>query len=158
MTCPICAWPEGSQDYPLLLETLHWRVVLAPNQALLGRCVVQLKRHEGDLAAQTETELIEWLELVGRLERALRTAFGATMFNWSCYMNHSYREEPYLPHIHWWAVPRYAREVSFAGQTFTDPTFGEPYEHGRYITVGRAAQDAIVTRLREALGTSPSHA
>ena len=154
MACPICAWPQGSDDYPLLLETHHWRFVLAPNQSLLGRCVVQPRRHEGDLAHLTGEELGEWLVLVGTLERALRAAFGATMFNWSCYMNHSYREEPFEPHIHWWAVPRYAQETAFAGATFTDPTFGDPYPHGRYITVGDDVRAAIVTRLREALEAS----
>lgn len=152
MACPICAWPSSSDDYPLILETPHWRVVLAPNQSLLGRSVVQLRRHEGDLANQTADELGEWLEIVGRFEQALRAAFGATMFNWSCYMNHSYRAEPYEPHIHWWAVPRYALEVSFAGQTFRDPTFSDPYPHERYITVSDNVRAAIVARLREALG------
>lgn len=151
MACPICAWPQGSQDYPLLLETPLWRVVLAPNQALLGRCVVQLKRHEGELAHQTEAETREWLELVRRLEPALRKAFGATMFNWSCYMNHSYRVKPYEPHIHWWVVPRYEAAVAFAGLRFTDPTFGEPYEHGRYITVSDELRATVVARLKAAL-------
>lgn len=117
---------------------------------------MQLKRHEGDLAHLTGDELGEWLVLVGTLERVLRAAFGATMFNWSCYMNHSYREEPFEPHIHWWAVPRYAREVLFMGQTFTDPTFGDSYPHGRYITVSKTVRAVIVTRLQGALAASQS--
>ncbi len=153
MACPICAWPKGGDDYPLLLETTLWRVVLAPNQALLGRCVLQLKRHLGDLADLTQAELAEWLDLVVRLERALQEAFGATMFNWSCYMNHSYREVPYEPHIHWWAVPRYEQDVSFAEQRFTDPTFGEPYPHERFITVPDDVREAIRARLQSVLGT-----
>ena len=59
MACPICAWSAADRDYPLLFETELWRVVLAPNQALLGRCVVHLKRHEGDVANQTEAEVRE---------------------------------------------------------------------------------------------------
>lgn len=154
MNCPICAWPRGSQDYPLLYETPLWRVVLAPNQSLLGRCVVQLKRHEGSLANLTEAELGEWLGIVGRLESVLRRAFRATMFNWSCYMNHSYRAEPFKPHLHWWAVPRYERPISFAGQLFTDPTFGESYEHGRYLTADADLQANIVAHLKWALGAT----
>lgn len=76
MVCPICAWSPAELHYPFLFETELWRVVLAPNQSLLGRCVVQLKRHEGDLANQTEAELREWLKVVGILEAALRSAFG----------------------------------------------------------------------------------
>ncbi len=100
MACPICAGSSTELHYPFLFETELWRVVLAPNQSLLGRCVVQLKRHEGDLANQAEGELREWLKVVGILEAALRSAFKPTMFNWSCYMNHSYRVQPYEPHIH----------------------------------------------------------
>lgn len=151
MACPICAWSPIEQDYLFLFETQLWRVVLAPNQSLLGRCIVQLKRHEDDLAKQTEAELEEWLNIVKVLEPALQSAFGATMFNWSCYMNHSYRTKPYEPHIHWWAVPRYQQPVFFGGQRFTDPTFGEPYEHGRYITVTSDLRGNIVARLQQAV-------
>lgn len=151
MACPICAWSADNKDYPFLYETSSWRVVLAPNQSLLGRCVVQLKRHEGDVGNQTEAELSEWLSVVKRLEVALRSAFGATMFNWSCYMNHSYRVKPYEPHIHWWAVARYERSISFAGQLFYDPTFGEPYEHGRYVILTDELRRKIVTRLQDAI-------
>lgn len=44
MTCPICTWSPDNQDYRFLYETKFWRVVLAPNQCLVGRCVVHLKR------------------------------------------------------------------------------------------------------------------
>ena len=151
MTCPICAWSLAELHYPFLFETELWRVVLAPNQSLLGRCVVQLKRHEGDLANQTEAELGEWLEVVGILETVLRSAFKATMFNWSCYMNHSYRAQPYEPHIHWWAVPRYDHPVSLGSQVFTDPHFGSPYDHGRYLTVPDEFSAEIIIRLKRFL-------
>ena len=156
MVCPICAWSAENKEYPLLFETELWRIVLAPNQALLGRCVVHLKRHEGDVAYQTEAEVREWLSVVKTLETASRTAFGATMFNWSCYMNHSYRSEPYEPHIHWWAVARYQDPVSFGGHLFTDPTFGEPYEHGRYITVTDSLREKIVASLKDAIRSDGS--
>ena len=50
MICPICAWSADNTEYRFLYETEFWRVVLAPNQALVGRCVLHLKRHAGDLA------------------------------------------------------------------------------------------------------------
>jgi hypothetical protein len=55
------------------------------------------------------------------------------MFNWSCYMSHAYREHPASPHVHWWAVPRCARPVEFAGRTYDDPHFGNPYDHERWF-------------------------
>ena len=92
MTCPICSWSPDNQDYLLVCETTFWRVVLAPNQCLVGRSIIHLKRHCGDLADIKPAELLEWLEIVTIMETALRRAFDATMFNWSCYMNLSYRD------------------------------------------------------------------
>lgn len=155
MTCPICSWSPAERDYPFVCETAHWRVVLAPNQSLLGRCVVQLKRHAGDLAEQTPGELAEWLEIVQKLEEALRTAFGATMFNWSCYMNHAYRTEPYNPHIHWWAVPRFDHPVTLSRHVFSDPHFGSPYDHHRWTDVSAELRAEITERLQHALRVLP---
>ncbi len=151
MACPICAWSPDERDYPFLYETEHWRVVLAPNQSLIGRCVVQCKRHVADVAEQTPAELLEWHEIVKKVEHALRSAFDATMFNWSCYMNHSYRERPYDPHIHWWAVPRYDHPVTIQSRTFDDPHSGNPYDHSRFMTIPGELKAEVVARLRQTL-------
>lgn len=151
MACPICTWSPSNLDYRFLYETRFWRVVLAPNQSLVGRCVVHLKRHVGDIAALTQDELVEWLEVVKTLEAALRSAFGATMFNWSCYMNHAYRERMPDPHIHWWAVPRYKHSVTIGERTFTDPGFGRPYDHDRWEDVSEGIRQQIVERIQRAM-------
>src|SRR5688572_17811366 len=137
MSCPICSWSVDNQDYLLLQESRYWRICLAPNQSLLGRCVIHLKRHTGDLANISENELLEFLIVVKNLEEAIRFTFGATMFNWSCYMNHFYRESPPNPHVHWWAVPRYGHAVTFRETLFEDPHFGNPYDHYRVMTVSK---------------------
>ena len=128
MECPICAWLPENLEYRFVYETRLWRVVLAPNQSLVGRCIVNLKRHSGDLAKLTHDEMLDWLVLVKSHEIALRSAFDATMFNWSCYMNHAYRERQPNPYIHWWAVPRYNHAVTIQDWTFDDPNFGNPYD------------------------------
>ena len=151
MTCAICAWSPDQADYPLVYETALWRAVLAPNQCLLGRCVVHLKQHRGDLAELTSAELLDWLRLVSVLETALRSAFDATLFNWSCYLNHAYRVAPPNPHVHWWAVPRYNHPVSLGGWTFTDPDFGSPYSHARWLEVPAGLRQAIVARIQASL-------
>ncbi len=151
MACPICTWSPGNQDYRFLYETRFWRVVLAPNQCLVGRCVVHLKRHSGDVADLTQDELIQWLTVVKTLQVALRSAFGATMFNWSCYMNHSYRESPPNPHIHWWAVPRYDHPVTMDNWTFKDPHFGSPYDHHRWVEVPKEIHQQIAERIQQAM-------
>jgi len=152
MTCDICAWTPDPPSFNFIYETALWRVVLPLNQCLLGRCVVALKRHCGDLAELTPEELLDWLKVVNVLEPALRTGFGATMFNWSCYMNFAYRETPADPHIHWWAVPRYDHPVTLGEITFEDPDFGSPYSHARWVEVPMAVRQEIVARIQRAIG------
>ena len=152
--CPICAWSPENPQYRFIFETTFWRIVLPPNQSLVGRCVVHLKRHSGDLADLTEDELIEWLTVVRTLEKALRSAFGAVMFNWSCYMNHSYRDEHPNPHIHWWAVPRYIQPVTVRDLTFEDPHFGDPYDHYRWLEVSNEIHQEIVDQIQQGLPTN----
>ena len=148
MTCPICAWSPDNLEYRFIYETKHWRVVLAPNQCLVGRCAVHLKRHSGDLADLTQDELMEWLTVVQTLEAALQSAFGATMFNWSCYMNHAYRENSPNPHIQ---VPRYKHSVAIADWTFEDPDFGNPYNHDRWLSAPKKIQRQIAEQIQQAI-------
>jgi len=151
MDCPICKWTPDNADYRFVYDTEFWRVVLAPNQSLVGRCVVHLKRHSGTLADLTHEEISDWLALVRVHEAALRSALGATMLNWSCYMNHAYREPLPNPHVHWWAVPRYNHQVSVCDWAFEDPEFGSPYDHYKWVEVPSAIQSEIVERIQLAI-------
>ena len=147
MNCPICSWTPDNPDYLPLSETRYWRICLAPNQSLLGTCVIHLKRHAGDLADLAEDELLEFLDVVKKVETSTKLAFGTTMFNWSCYMNHAYRESLPNPHVHWWAVPRYDHRVEFSGLLFEDPHFGNPYDHDRRLEVQKELRIAIADRI-----------
>lgn len=151
MGCAICDWSPDNSDYRFLDEGDHWRVVLAPNQSLVGRCVIHLKRHSDDLANLSRDELLEWLEIVKMLEAGLRFALGATMFNWSCQMNHAYRESPPDPHVHWWMVPRYRHPGRIRGWTLVDPHFGNPYDHARWSEVPPDIHQEIAERVKAAL-------
>lgn len=151
MNCPICSWTPDNPDYLPLSQTKFWRICLAPNQCLLGRCVIHLKRHCGDLAELTQDELLEYLEVVRQVEASTKSAFGATMFNWSCYMNHAYRENPPNPHIHWWAVPRYDHTVEFGSLIFEDPHFGNPYDHYRVLNILKETRLEIAEEIKTRL-------
>jgi diadenosine tetraphosphate (Ap4A) HIT family hydrolase len=151
MTCPICAWSPDEAEYPLVYETALWRVVLAPNQCLVGRCIVHLKRHCGDLAEINPDELLDWLKIISVMETALRNTFDAAMFNWSCYMNLAYRENPPDPHVHWWVVPRYSHPVNLGGLVFEDPHFGSPYVHSEIREVSGQVRSEIAERVRQAI-------
>lgn len=150
-TCPICQARQDDPAYRFLFETAYWRAVLAPNQCLLGRCVVHLKRHAGSLAELTLEEVQDWLDMVKALEAALRQAFAPALFNWGCYMNLSFRSPVPDPHVHWWAVPRYAHPVEFGGFLFEDPDFGSPYDHARWLEVPPDVHQHIAGRIVECL-------
>jgi diadenosine tetraphosphate (Ap4A) HIT family hydrolase len=107
-----------------------------------------LKRHAGDLADLTEDEWRDFLKVIMRVEATITSAFNATMFNWSCYMNHSYRENPPNPHIHWWAVPRYEHPVRFGRRVFEDPHFGNPYDHDRWLDLPKDVRDEIAEKIK----------
>lgn len=95
MDCSICRNMKNGQDQ--IYETRYWAVSLAADQGYLGRCYITLKRHCGDMAELEKTEWSDFAGLVKRLEDALRKAFGAAMFNWSCLMNDAYQNQPPNP-------------------------------------------------------------
>lgn len=134
----------------LIFETKFWRVILHDDQAYLGRSIVRLKRSSGDLIFLTDEEWGELHEVIKIYELAVRKAFGATLFNWSCLMNHGYKFKPYTPLIHWHVRPRYKLPVSFAGLIFTDSKFGKHYARGsnRYVT--KDIREKIIEAIRNA--------
>jgi diadenosine tetraphosphate (Ap4A) HIT family hydrolase len=137
-----------------VFETKHWLVVLAEEQTYLGYGIVVLKRRPcGDLADVTEDELLDFLKLVKRFEAALRSAFDATMFNWSCLMNNAYQEADPKPHVHWHVKPRYNHKVEFGGEVFEDPNFGHHYVLLEDLDreVSDEMQDKIVVKIQEHL-------
>jgi diadenosine tetraphosphate (Ap4A) HIT family hydrolase len=119
----------------------------------VGRCILHLKRHCGDVVETRPDEMLDWLNVAAVMETALRRAFDATMFNWSCYMNLSYREASPNPHVHWWIVPRYNHPVVIDALTFEDPRFGSPYEHSMRMDVPGEVRRQIAERIRQAIVT-----
>ena len=73
----------------------------------------------------TGEETLDFLEVVKKIETAIKKAFGATMFNWGCLGNHMYKKEIPNPHVTWHMMPRYRDKVLFNGETFEDEEFGE---------------------------------
>lgn len=133
----------------IIFETPYWFVKLMPKQLYLGRCVIVLKRKCGDLAELTQEEVLDFAEVVKKLEGVLRRTFKATMFNWGCLMNDAYQVTPAEPQVHWHFRPRYDQPVEFAGHTFADPNFGHHYlrEDNEYLPSDDVL-DLIATEIR----------
>ena len=138
----------------LVFETDYWRVGLAEEQTYLGYCVVALKRQGcGDLAELTKEEVVNFFEVVKTFEKALRSAFGATMFNWSCLMNSAYQLPDPKPHVHWHVKPRYNHSVDFGREIFEDIRFGHHYTLLEDLNriVSDEMQNKIITKIQENL-------
>lgn len=148
MSCFFCQ-PKNFNNS--IHETSHWNILLSWDQTYLGRCVVVLKRHCGDLAELRQKEWTDYISLVAKLETALRKSFGAAMFNWSCLMNDAYKEKNPEPHVHWHFRPRYNKKVEVAGETFEDKAFGHHYERGVDRNISETTKNVIIRRVRECL-------
>ena len=140
----------------LVFETEYWRIGLAEEQTYLGYCVVALKRQDGkrgDLVDLTQEEFLDFFTVVKKFEAALRGAFGATMFNWSCLMNNAYQLPDPKPHVHWHVKPRYSHSVEFEGEVFEDARFGHHYTLLEDLNriVSDDMQEKIIAKIQENL-------
>lgn len=149
MHCDICDFVKTNNNP--IIETKYWKVLLADDQAYLGRCYVSLRRHAGDLVKLTKTEWNDLFELIVNLESSVKNAFDATLFNWTCLMNMAYQNKPYNPHIHWHFRPRYDHYVKFAGLIFKDLEFGVHYatEKERSFIVPKDIQQKIIQKIKK---------
>jgi len=120
-----CEYCQISGSYGnLIYETEYWQIYLAPSQRYLGTCVIALKRQCRNLKGVRYREWIEFAEIVNNLETTLEKTFSPTLFNWSCFMNSTYRINPPNPEVHWHLIPRYNYTIFFQGLEFFDPDFG----------------------------------
>ena len=149
MKCEYCEWAKTEKD--MIAETRYWKVFLSYEQDYLCRCVILLKRH---CESVSDIKEAEWRDLhveIRKLEKAIKESFGATMFNLSCLMNHSYKKRPYSPHVHWHLLPRYDHKVKFAGLVFEDSRFGHHYDQNASRRLDQKTLDLISDKVRENL-------
>lgn len=140
------------KDDIILFETDFWKVLLFPNQAYLGRCLISLKKDSGELSDLTSEEWADFHKnIVKKLEPAFKKAFNATMFNWTCFMNHAYRDESPNPHTHWHFRARYKNDVEFAGEKFQDTEFPTHYDKDRKKIVSKELLKKISEEIKKYL-------
>ena len=135
----------------ILLSTKYWDVALNEDQAYLGRGILVLKRNCGDLAKLTKEEIIELFEIIKKLEKAIKKAFKAEMFNWTCLMNDAYKQTPPKPQVHLHLRPRYRKDVTFEGKVFKDPEFAHHYNKERKDIVSEILLNKIAEKIKQNL-------
>ena len=143
MECKLCSQLKNPETK--VLETNFWLAKIDKNQSELGRTLLILKRHCPSLATVTAEENKNLLEVVKKLEPALKQAFGCEMLNVSCLMNHAYKNSPPNPHVHWHIRPRYREKVEFEGIVFEDSEFGSHYDP----KVKRVLEPPILKKITE---------
>lgn len=148
MSCEICSFVQEAENP--IIKTKQWAVLLASEQAYLGRCYVTLERHCGDLAQLHDLEWLELHEIVRKLESAVEKTFEPSLFNWSCLMNLAYQNDPPNPHVHWHFIPKYNHKVKFNGLIFDDPEFGDHYarEKQRSMVVSEEVKKEIIIAIK----------
>ncbi len=132
-----------------IYETKYWIVELNRDQAYLGRSLIELKRNCGDLANLKENEILDFLDIVKKLENAIKYAFGAEMFNWSCLMNDAYKSKNPRPQVHWHCRPRYKNSVMFEDIKFEDKEFAHHYDNNKHFEVNENILNKIGIRIKK---------
>ena len=145
-TLPLCTLCPPTRG--VILADDHWTLVLNDNQATLGRVFFALNRHETDVAALSDAEVLSLWAFVREAKAALSALFAPDHFNYMFLMN-------LTPHVHFHIFPRYARSIEFAGQTFTDHRYGDHYDPAESRTLDASTEEALIAALRPAL-TQPS--
>ena len=148
--CEVCEVLK--KDLDVIFDSKHWRVSLdATDQYYLGRSFVTAKRHVDDLAELSKEEWEDLRSVMKKFETAVRGAFGAILFNWSCLMNGSCQEKPYNPQVHWHVRPRYDKKVIVAGEEFADNEFGHHYARSTSRTVEPKTKAEIIKSIQKFL-------
>ena len=105
-----------------LYKGKYWNVIFGEwCQDHPGYCIISSNKESlSDLSSE------EWEEL-GKLEKELervcKKLFGATMFNFACWLNKAYSDTE-NPHVHYHCIPRYKNELNLFGKKYKDKHFG----------------------------------
>jgi diadenosine tetraphosphate (Ap4A) HIT family hydrolase len=119
----------------------RWVILLRPQQATLGACVLACVEPATSFAAISDAAFAELPVAIRDLEGALRAAFRPDKLNYLMLMMVD-------PHVHYHVLPRYGAERRHDGQGFADPGWpGMPDLH-RVTTTDEAQRVSLRDHLR----------
>lgn len=146
--CSWCNLFEEDKQFQVY-EGMFWSVFLSDEQDYIGRCVLALKRHCGQLSELTDDEWKELRSLICKMETCLKAVLGATLCNWSCLMNGFYKDSEPKPHLHIHIRPRYDKPVILNGNTYIDCEFGHHYAKYKSGAIPIKDKEKVFTLLKE---------
>lgn len=141
--CTLCPPTRG-----VILPNDFWTLVLNENQATLGRVFFALNRHETEVSALSDAEVLSLWAFIRETKTTLSALFAPDHYNFMFLMN-------LTPHVHFHIFPRYVQPVEFAGQSFADSRYGDHYDPAENRALDAAAEEQLVAALRHAL-TQPA--
>jgi diadenosine tetraphosphate (Ap4A) HIT family hydrolase len=106
-------------DALTLFKTDHWTVMVRKGQVTLGSLVLAANRNFVSAAELTRDEVLEFPQVVARLESALSNAFAFDKINYLCLMMTD-------RHYHFHVIPRYREARRFEGKEWTDADWPGP--------------------------------
>jgi len=129
-------------------EYAHWSLFLNQDQGYLGRMCLVAKREDAvDFFEMTLDEREELFRAGTQIKAALEQLFQPDLMNYASLGN-------VYHHLHVHFIPRYRSSRSFAGNEFTDPRWGSPYDPRPAETgLGGATLDRIRTAIQAALAS-----
>ena len=146
--CDWCNLSEEDRQFQVY-ESESWSVFLSDEQDYIGRCILVLKRHCNSMSELTDAEWDELRSLVCKVEKCLKSGFGAALCNWSCLMNSFYKEASPDPHLHIHVRPRYDKPVMLNGNTYTDCEFGHHYALNKSGAIPAGDKQEVFVRLKK---------
>lgn len=130
---------DFAADRLTLFKTDLWSVLVRKGQATLGALVLAANRNFISASELTAEEAAEFPLIVGRLEGALKQAFGFDKINYLCLMMVD-------RHYHFHVIPRYETPRQFEGIEYVDEAWP------RFPNIGvPPSEEELLIRLRDHL-------
>lgn len=150
--CETCAYAVAEDQSGVLLQATYWRLVLARDQAYLGRSYLVAKDHKASLSELTTAEWDEYIQLVKRIESSYESTLGSGRpFNWACLMNNAFQTTPPMPHVHWHLWPRHAQPITIGDKTFIDTEYAHHHEFDRKEPIDDKTFNLLFEKLQSSL-------
>lgn len=102
MSCPLCV----ASNEEILLQTEKLRVIAVHNEATPAFCRVIWQAHVAEMTDLSATERHELMEMVYRVEQAMREVLQPTKINLASLGN-------VVPHLHWHVIARFQEDAHF---------------------------------------------
>ena len=102
MSCPLCV----ASNEEVLLQTEKLRVIAVHNEATPAFCRVIWQAHVAEMTDLSATERHELMEMVYRVEQAMREVLQPTKINLASLGN-------VVPHLHWHVIARFQEDAHF---------------------------------------------